>query len=69
MSQMTMRRILSGSRPISFLMGRVWFNCNRFFNGFGFILSNPMRVRGGFRYCYSRIASILFYFILFWILI
>ena len=28
------------------LMGRVLFNYNRIFNGFGFIFLNPRRVRG-----------------------
>ena len=36
--------IISGSCPTSLLMGRVWFNCNQVFSGFGFIFSNP----GGF---------------------
>ena len=68
---MTTGMIISGSRPTSLLMGRVWFNCNRVFNGFEFIFSNPIRDRGGFRYCYSRSAQLyfksnflLFYFIL-----
>ena len=44
----------------SFLMGRVWFNYNMVFSRFEFIFSNPRRVRDGFRYCYSRPASIIF---------
>ena len=27
-------RIISGSRPASLLIGRVWFNCNRVFSRF-----------------------------------
>ena len=46
---MTTRRIISGSRLISLLMAHVWFNFNRIFNGFEFILS----IRNVFRYCYS----------------
>ena len=48
---MATRRIISGFRFVSFLMGQVWFNCNRVFNKFWFIFSNPIRVRDGFRYC------------------
>ena len=33
------------------LMGRVWFNCNKVFSGFG--------VRDGFGYCYSYLDYIL----------
>ena len=58
---MTMRHIISGSRPVSFLMRRAWFNCNRVFSIFEFIFSNPRRVRDGFRYCYSCPAPIIFY--------
>ena len=50
---MLIRQIISGSRSASLLMRRVWFNCNRVFNRFEFIFSNPRRVRDGFRYCYS----------------
>ena len=53
---MTMRQIISGSRPAPFLMGRVWFNYNRVFNMFWFIFSNPIWVRDGFMYCYSHPA-------------
>ena len=60
-----MRRIISGSRPASFLMGRVWFNCNQVFSRFWFIFSNPSRVQDKFSYCYSRpdyIFKIFFYY-------
>ena len=40
---MATRRIISGSRSTPPLMGRVWFNRNRVFNGFMFIFSNPRR--------------------------
>ena len=68
---MTIGLIISGSRPTPIVMGQVWFNNNRVFSGFVFIFSNPRRVRGGFRYCYSRHVSIIFskylfyYFILY----
>ena len=52
--------IILGSRPIQFLMGRVWFNCNKVFNRFEFIFSNPRRVLDGFRYSYSRPISNIF---------
>ena len=42
---MTTEQIISGSRPDPFLMGRVWFNCNRVFSGFEYIFSNQRRVR------------------------
>ena len=42
---MTIERIISGSRPASFLMTQVWFNFNRVFNGFEFIFSNLKRVQ------------------------
>ena len=45
-----MVRIISSSRLTPLLMGRFWFNCNRVFSGFGFILSNPRRVQDGLRY-------------------
>ena len=35
-----MVRVIWGSRPVSSLMRRVWFNCNRVFNGFEFIFLN-----------------------------
>ena len=38
-------RIISSSRPASFLMAQVWFNFNRGFNGFEFIFSNSKRVQ------------------------
>ena len=57
---MTTGRIISGSFPVSLLMRRVWFNCNRVFSGFEFIFSNPRLVRDRFRYCYSRPALIIF---------
>ena len=41
---MIMRHIILGFHLASSLMGRVWFNCNRVFNGFGFIFSNLKRV-------------------------
>ena len=39
---MTMKRIISGSRPTPFLTGRVWFKNNQVFSGFGvyFLKSN-----------------------------
>ena len=52
--------IISGSRPASLLIRRVWFNCNRVFSRFDFIFLNPRRVRDEFRYCYSRSAPIIF---------
>ena len=57
---MITRRIISGSHPTSLLMERVWFNCNRVFSRFEFILSNLIQVQNGFRFCYSRSASIIF---------
>ena len=57
---MTMRRIISGSRLTLLSIGRIYFNCNRVFSGFGFIFLNLRRVRGGFMYCYSRPVSIIF---------
>ena len=36
--------IILSSRPISLLMRRIWFNCNRVFNKFEFILLNSRRV-------------------------
>ena len=57
---MTMGRIIWGSRPISLLMRRVWFNCNKVFSRFEFIFSIPRLVRDGLRYCYSHPASIIF---------
>ena len=27
-------RVISGSRPVQALMGRVWFKCNKVFSGF-----------------------------------
>ena len=57
---MPMGRIISGFRPTPLLMRLVWFNCNRVFNGFGFIFSNPRRIRGGFRYYLSCPNSIIF---------
>ena len=57
---MTMRWIISNSRPTLFVMGHVLFNCNRVFSGFEFIFLNPKRVRGEFRYYYSGHASIIF---------
>ena len=42
---MTPKIIISGSRPTSFLMRRVWFNCNKFFSGFDFIFSNSRWAR------------------------
>ena len=57
---MTTRQVISGSRPTSLLMRRVGFNCNKVFNRFEFIFSNPIWVQDGFRYCYSRPASIIF---------
>ena len=57
---MTMRWIILGYRLTSFLMGHVWFNYNKVFNGFEFIFLNPRRVRGGFRYCYSDHVLIIF---------
>ena len=66
---MAMGQIISGSYPTSFLMGRVLFNTNRVFNGFEFIFSNLKLVRGGFRYCYSRLDYVFkiffYYFILY----
>ena len=50
---MTMGRIISDSHPVSLLMRRVLFNCNKVFSRFEFIFSNPKRVRDGFKYCYS----------------
>ena len=50
-------------------LGRMWFNCNWVFNGFGFIFSNSRQVQSGFRYCYSHPDYILkisfYYFILY----
>ena len=70
---MTMGQIISGSRPTPLLMERVWFNSNRAFSRFEFIFSNPRQVRGGFTYCYSHPASIIFskyfFIILFYTLI
>ena len=57
--------VILGSRLVPSLMARMWFNCNRVFNGFGFIFSNSRRVQGGFGYCYSHpdyILKILFYY-------
>ena len=45
-----------------FLMGRVWFNCNQVLSRFGFIFSNPKRVRDGFGHCYSRPVPLRLYF-------
>ena len=62
---MATERIILGSRLVSLLMGRVWFNCNRVFSEFEFIFSNSRRVQSGFRYCYSRsdyILKIIFYY-------
>ena len=42
---MTTEQIISTSRPTSLLMTNVWFNFNRVFNEFGFIFSNPERVK------------------------
>ena len=50
---MTIGRIISGSHLTPFLMERV-------FSGFEFIFLNPRQVQGGFKYCYSRPASIIF---------
>ena len=55
-----MRWIILGSRLTSLLMGHVWFNYNKVFSGFEFIFLNLRRVRGGFRYCYSDHALIIF---------
>ena len=57
--------VILDSRLAPPLMGRVWFNCNRVFNGFRIIFSNSRRVQGGFGYCYSHpdyILKILFYY-------
>ena len=57
---MVTKRIISDSCLDLFLMGLVLFKCNRVFNGFEFIFSNSIRVRDGFRYCYSRSVPIIF---------
>ena len=60
--------VILGSRLVSPL-GRMWFNYNWVFNGFGFIFSNSRRVQSGFGYCYSHLDYILkisfYYFILY----
>ena len=64
-------RIISGSRLVSFLMRRVWFNCNWVFSRFEFI----SQIRDGFGTGSSIITHapprlyfknnlLLFYFIL-----
>ena len=64
---MTTELIISDSRLAPFLMGLIWFNCNKVFNRFEFIFSNPRRLRGRFGYCYSCPDYILnfFYYILY----
>ena len=73
---MTTRRIISGSRPASLLMRRIWFNCNRVFSRFEFIFLNPRWVQDGFRMCSSIVTPspprpdyilkiIFYYFILY----
>ena len=64
--------VILGSHLAPSLMGRVWFNCNRVFSGFGFIFSNSRRVQGGFGYCYSHpdyILKILFYYFILYFII
>ena len=66
---MTIWLIISGSRPTPFLMGQVWFNCNRVFSGFEFIFSNPRLVRDGFRYCYFALPRLYFKFFFYYFIL
>ena len=60
-----MRRIISGSRSVPFLMERFWFNCNKGFSGFGFIFLNPKRIQVLLfpSRLYFKNIFLLFYFI------
>ena len=62
---MTIKMIISGSRSVLSLMGRVWFNCNRVFNRFGFIFSNPKRVWVLLALTRLYFKNIFYYFILY----
>ena len=65
---MTTRRIISGSRPASLLIGRILFNYNRIFNGFEFIFSNFKTGSGIITLAPPRpdyILKIIFYYFIF----